>query len=49
MLGQNVLNETITIQNEYNRAFDFSNLEKGVYFISVENQSNKWVEKVVIQ
>ena len=47
-LGQLVYSETINIQGANTKRFDFSRLNKGVYYISLQNESENIVETVVI-
>ncbi|MFT6166074.1 MAG: hypothetical protein ACJAV5_000829 [Vicingaceae bacterium] len=47
-LGQLFYSETINIQGANTKRFDFSKLDKGIYFISLQNESENIVETVVI-
>ena len=47
-LGQLVHSEEMTFQGANTKEFNFSNLEKGVYYISLQNESENIVETVVI-
>ena len=46
MIGQEVVKATV---KDLTTNFDFSHLQKGVYFITVTNGKNKHVEKLIIQ
>ena len=47
-LGQLVYSDIINIQGGNSKRFDFSRLDKGIYYISLQNESESLVETVVI-
>jgi len=49
MIGQVVYNESVSVSNTLTKSIDLSNLEKGIYFVSLENGVNREVQKVIIQ
>mgnify|MGYP003669305559 CR=1 FL=1 len=49
MVGQVVYNEAITVNNTLTKNIDLSNLNKGIYFVSIENGVNRKVQKVIIK
>lgn len=49
MVGQVVYNEAITVNNVLRKNIDLSNLNKGIYFVSIENGVNRKVQKVIIK
>ena len=49
VVGQVVYNEAITVNNTWTKNIDLSNLNKGIYFVSIENGVNRKVQKVVIK
>ena len=49
MLGQNVVSEAINVNGDVRRDIDLTSFEKGVYFVSVEDGSQKLVKKVVLR
>jgi hypothetical protein len=48
MIGQVVYNEDISVNNTLTKNIDLSNLDKGIYFVSLENGVNREVQKAVI-
>ncbi len=48
-MGQVVYTEKVAVQNSLTKDINLSNLDKGVYFVSVENEVSKEVKKVVIR
>jgi len=49
MIGQEVYNENISVSNSLTKTIDLSNLDKGIYFVSLENGVNREVQKVIIK
>ncbi len=49
MVGQVVYNEAIAVNNILTKNIDLSNLNKGIYFVSIENGVNRKVQKVIIK
>jgi hypothetical protein len=49
MIGQVVYNENISVSNSLTKSIDLSNLDKGIYFVSLENGVNREVQKVIIK
>ena len=49
MVGQVVYNEAIAVNNVLTKNIDLSNLNKGIYFVSIENGVNRKVQKVIIK
>lgn len=50
MLGQNVYSEEISLNNEVlNKSMDFSQLEKGIYFVTLKNATERKTQKIVIR
>ena len=49
MVGQVVYNEQIAVNNTLTKNIDLSNLNKGIYFVSIENGVNRKVQKVIIK
>ena len=49
MIGQVVYNEDISVNNTLTKNIDLSNLDKGIYFVSLENGVNREVQKVIIK
>jgi len=50
MLGQNVYNEEVSVQNNYlNKNMDLSNLDKGIYFVTLENAFERYTKKIIIK
>lgn len=49
MIGQVVYNEDISVNNTLTTNIDLSNLDKGIYFVSLENGVNREVQKVIIK
>ena len=49
MLGQEVYTDIITVNGTLRQQMDLTQFEKGVYFVSLENGSEKILKKVVIQ
>ena len=47
-LGQLVYSDIINLQRGNTKHFDFSRLDKGIYYISLQNESENLVETVVI-
>jgi len=47
-LGQLVHSELININGVQTKQFNFSNLEKGIYYLSLQNETENIVETVVI-
>lgn len=48
-LGQTVLNEELSVNGSFAKSIDLSGYESGVYFLSLENESERFVEKIVVQ
>lgn len=49
MLGQNVYNEEVSVQDNFlNKNIDLSNLDKGVYFVTLENGFERHTKKIII-
>ena len=48
MLGQTVYSDNINVKGEISKTLDLTKLEKGVYFVSITNGSERQVKKVVI-
>ncbi len=49
IMGQVVYTENVSVQNSLSKEINLSNLDKGIYFVSVENEVSKEVKKVVIR
>ncbi|MBR9830558.1 T9SS type A sorting domain-containing protein [bacterium] len=49
VIGQVVYNEDISVNNTLTKNIDLSNLDKGVYFVSLDNGVNREVQKVIIK
>jgi len=49
MIGQVVYNENISVSNSLIKTIDLSDLEKGIYFVSLENGVNREVQKVIVK
>ncbi len=49
MIGQQVHTELISINGELNKQLDLQNVEKGIYFVSLENENEKIVRKIIIK
>ena len=49
IMGQVVYTENVSVQNSLKKEINLSNLDKGIYFLSVENEISKEVKKVVIR
>jgi hypothetical protein len=47
-IGQLVHSEKMTFQGINTKQFNFSDLEKGVYYISLQNESENRVETVIL-
>lgn len=48
-LGQVILKEQVLVGDNYSKNIDLSNQKAGIYFVSLENESERIVRKVVIQ
>jgi len=48
-LGQLVYSDLLTINGKFTEQINLSKLEKGIYFVSLENESEKLMKKVIIQ
>lgn len=48
-LGQIVFNDQLSAKGEFNRTFDFSSFDKGVYTILLSNKVERLTKKVIIQ
>lgn len=48
-LGQIVLEEQVNITGNFTKAIDLSSYESGIYFLSLENESERFLEKIVVQ
>jgi hypothetical protein len=48
-LGQIVLEEQVTANGNFAKAIDLSENESGIYFLSLENGAERYVEKIVVQ
>ena len=49
MLGQVVFNEQVSLNGQLTKNMNLSNLDKGVYFVSLENDQEKLVKKIVLK
>jgi hypothetical protein len=49
MLGQTVHSELIAVNGQMTKNMNLNSLEKGVYFVSLENDEEKLVKKVVLK
>ena len=50
MIGQNVYTEEISVNNEVlNKNMNFSHLEKGIYFVTLQNATERHTQKIVIR
>tara|TARA_B100001109_G_scaffold255896_1_gene262634 strand:- start:10574 stop:12508 length:1935 start_codon:yes stop_codon:yes gene_type:complete len=49
MLGQVVLTDQVSVNNQKTIQMDLSNYEKGVYFVTLENDNERKVKKVVVK
>ena len=49
VLGQEVYAENVAITNRYSKNIELTSLDKGVYFISLNNGITRKVEKIIIQ
>ena len=49
MLGQTVHSELISVNGSMIKDIDLSSNEKGVYFVSLENETERLVKKVVLK
>ena len=49
MLGQSIQNGIINVNGQVTERIDLTKFEKGVYFVSLENDSEKLVKKVVVK
>lgn len=49
MLGQVVFNEQVSLNGQLTKNMNLSNLDKGVYFVSLENDQDKLVKKIVLK
>jgi len=49
MVGQVVYNEAILVNNSLIQNIDLSHLDKGVYFVALENGKNREVQKVIVK
>ena len=49
LLGQDVHAETISANGVQTKQLNLSHLEKGIYFVSLENQNERLVKKVIIK
>ena len=49
MLGQVVYNDIINVNGNKTERLDLSNVEKGIYFVSLENGNDKLVKKVIVK
>ena len=49
MLGQVVLTDQVSVNNQKTIQIDLSNYEKGVYFVTLENDNERKVKKVVVK
>lgn len=49
MLGQPVHTEVLSINGELNKQLDLQGVEKGIYFVSLENDTEKIVKKIIIK
>jgi hypothetical protein len=48
-LGQIVLEEQVTANGNFAKSIDLSQSESGIYFLSLENGAERYVEKIVVQ
>jgi hypothetical protein len=48
-IGQVVLEEQIVINGNFAKAIDLSQYESGIYFVSLENEQERFVEKVILR
>lgn len=49
MLGQSVHTEAISVNGQMTKQLDLRAFEKGIYFVSLENEAEKVVKKVIIK
>ena len=49
MLGQEVYTDIINVNGTYRQKMDLTQFEKGVYFVSLENGSEKILKNVVVK
>ncbi len=48
MLGQIVYNDNLSVSGSKAQALDLTNMEKGIYFVTLENGSERFVKKIII-
>ena len=49
MLGQVVYNDNLSVSGSKTQALDLTNVEKGIYFVTLENGSERLVKKVIVK
>ena len=50
MIGQNVYSEQISVNNEeLNKNMNFTHLKKGIYFVTLQNATERQTQKIVIR
>ena len=49
MVGQTIRTESITVNGSMVKPMDLSSLKKGIYFISLENENERLVKKVIVK
>jgi hypothetical protein len=49
VIGQEVFNENIRVNNSLIKNFDLSHLVKGIYFVSIENGEKREVQKIIVK
>lgn len=48
VIGQEVYNENIRVDNSLTKSIDLSNLDKGIYFVVLENGVKREIQKVIV-
>ena len=49
MVGQTIRSESITVNGSMVKPMDISSLKKGIYFVSLENENERLVKKVIVK
>ena len=49
MSGKLVHDEQLNVNGFYNKTMDMSHLSKGVYFVTLQNDDESFIKKMVIQ